>query len=74
MDLFANVLLPEVVSTIVYFLLGLVLFILSFLIIELITPFSVNEELTKNKNVAVGIVMGAFIIGLAILLSGVIRS
>ena len=64
----------EVVSTIVYTGLGLALFIVSWLIIELLTPFSLRKEIEEDQNLALAVLIGAIFIALAILISSVIRS
>jgi len=66
--------LIEVVSTIFYAFLGLGLMVCCYVIIDKLTPFSLHDELSGKGNVAVGIVMGAVMIALAILIAGVIRS
>ena len=46
----------------VYGLLGLILLLIGYYIYELITPFSVKEELITHRNPAVGMVVAAFIL------------
>ena len=48
---------------------GIILLILGYYIWELITPYNVRRELHENKNVAVAIVVAAFIIGMAIVIA-----
>ncbi|MEZ5668101.1 MAG: DUF350 domain-containing protein [Alphaproteobacteria bacterium] len=74
MDLFSDIRLAEVIATVFYTLLGLGLFILSYIIIDKITHFSLHEEIAEKKNVAVAILIGSVAISLAILISSVIRS
>jgi putative membrane protein len=38
------------------------------------TPFSIRKELEEDQNIALGIVMGAALIGIAIILGSVIQS
>lgn len=49
-------------------LVGIVLLILGYYLWELITPYNVRRELHENKNVAVAIVVAAFIVGMAIVI------
>lgn len=69
MDLFSDVHGHQIVSTIIYALVGLVLFGLSYVIIEKVTPFSVRKEITEDQNVALGIIIGSMLIGLSIIIA-----
>ena len=44
---------------------GVGAFIVSYFVFNLITPFSLNQELAQNKNVAVAIVLASIFLGLA---------
>jgi putative membrane protein len=48
---------------------GLVLLIVGYYLWELITPYNLRREIHENKNVAVAIVAGAFVIGMAIIIA-----
>ncbi len=74
MDIFAGLKLSELLATIVYSMLGLFLFIVSYAIVDKLTHFSLHDELSKKQNVAVAIVIGSMIIALSILIAGVIKS
>ena len=64
----------EIISTIVYSALGLALFIISWLIIEALTPFSLRKEIEEDQNLALAVLIGAVFIAIAIMISAVIRS
>jgi uncharacterized membrane protein YjfL (UPF0719 family) len=53
------------VTSTVFSLVGMVVFVAGFYLVKLILPFDVNKELEHDQNTAVGIVIGAFILGLA---------
>ncbi|MEO0821995.1 MAG: DUF350 domain-containing protein [Pseudomonadota bacterium] len=74
MDLFSRIDIAEIISTIVYTALGLGLFIVSWLIIEALTPFSLRREVEEEHNLAIAVLMGAIFLSLAILISAVILS
>ena len=57
----------------IYTALGLALFAVTFLILDKATPFSIRKELLEEHNTAVGIVLGAVFIGIAMILSSAIR-
>ncbi len=48
-----------------YAILGIMLFGLAFWIMEAVTPFSVRKEIEEDQNIALAIVIGAVILGLA---------
>ncbi len=74
MELFAEVRLAEVVSTIIYTGLGVTLMYVSWLVLDLITPFSLRKEIAEEKNMAVAIVVGALFIAIASIIAAVITS
>lgn len=69
MSIFAQVEIAEIVSTLVYSVIGIVVFMGTFFIVEKLTPFSIRKQLVEEKNVAIGIVMGALVLGIAMLIS-----
>ena len=48
---------------------GIALLIVGYYIWELVTPYNLRHELQDNKNVAVAVVVAAFIIGMAIVIA-----
>jgi hypothetical protein len=63
---------PSLLTSVVYGLLGFILLLIGYYIYELITPFSVKEELITHRNPAVGMVVAAFILGMAIVIAAAI--
>ena len=55
--------------SIVYGLVGIILLMIGYKIFEWITPFSVNDALSKDQNRAVGIVVGAIFLGVALIVA-----
>lgn len=72
--MFETIKFAEIISTIVYSALGLALFIISWLIIEALTPFSLRKEIEEDQNLALAVLIGAVFIAIAIMISAVIRS
>lgn len=48
---------------------GIALLIVGYYIWELVTPYNLRRELQENKNLAVAIVVAAFILGMAIVIA-----
>lgn len=62
-----------VLGSILFALLGVVVFWLAFLFIDKITPYSLWEELIEKQNVALGIVVGAMSLGISIIVAAAIH-
>src|SRR5262245_55727498 len=61
-----------VVASIVYGLLGLILLLIGYYVYELVTPWSVKDELITHRNPAVAMVVAAFIVGMAVVIAAAI--
>jgi putative membrane protein len=53
----------------IFGVVGIILLIVGYYVWELVTPYNVRKELQENKNVAVAIVVAAFIVGMAIVVA-----
>lgn len=66
-------LLPVLLTTVIFVAIGLVVFALAFLIVVLVAPFSVKKEIEEDHNTALAIIIGAIIIGVALIISAAIQ-
>lgn len=66
-------LLPIVVTTGVFVIIGLIVFALAFLVIAKATPFSVRKEIEEDHNVALAIVIASVILGTALIIAAAIH-
>jgi len=62
-----------IVASIVYSLLGVIILLVCFIIIEKITPENLLKELIEKQNTAIAIVAAAFILAIAIIISSAIH-
>ena len=62
------------VDSIVYSIVGTVVLGLSFYVIEKLLPFSMRKEIAEDQNVSLGIILGAFVIGLSLIIAAAISS
>jgi len=62
----------HIVSSLVYSGIGMVMFIIAFYIIVKISPFSVQKEIEEDQNTSLGIIIGAVMIGLSIIIAAAI--
>jgi uncharacterized membrane protein YjfL (UPF0719 family) len=60
-------------GSILYALIGVVIFWLSFLILDRITPYRLWEELVEKQNLALGIVVGAMALGICLIVAAAIH-
>lgn len=65
-------LLP-IFNSILYSFLGIGILLVCYVIIEKLTPEKTWHEISKNQNVALAIIFGAFIIGISIIISAAIH-
>ena len=61
------------VSSVVFSGIGLVIFLLAWRAMHWLSPFSIRKELEEDHNTAVGIVIGAVMLGLAMIISAAIH-
>ena len=66
-------LLPVLITTIVFVLLGLITFAIAFFVITKVTPFSVRKEIEDDQNTALAIVIGSVILGTALIIAAAIH-
>jgi uncharacterized membrane protein YjfL (UPF0719 family) len=62
-----------IVDSVLYSIIGTVILAISFWVIEKILPFSMTKEIADDQNVGLGIILGAFILGISIIISSAIR-
>lgn len=72
--MFETIILAEVVATIFYTVLGLVLLGLCWKVIEWVTPFSLRREIEEDQNLAIAVLIGCLFLSMSILISAVILS
>ncbi len=66
-------LLPVLATTVIFVAIGLVVFAIAFFIVVLVAPFSVKKEIEEDQNTALAIIIGALIIGVAMIISAAIQ-
>ena len=66
-------LLPVLVTTIVFVILGLIVFAIAFLVIAKAAPFSVRKEIEDDQNIALAIVIGSVILGSALIIAAAVH-
>jgi uncharacterized membrane protein YjfL (UPF0719 family) len=67
-------LVRSLLSAAVFTLLGLLLFVVSVVVVSRFAPFSLRKEIEEDQNVAVGVMLGAMMIGISIIIAAAIAS
>ena len=60
-------------STLMYSVVGIVIFAISYVIMDKVTPFSFRKEIEEDQNTALGVIIGCVFIGLAIIIAAAIK-
>ncbi|HQU84826.1 MAG TPA: DUF350 domain-containing protein [Pyrinomonadaceae bacterium] len=66
-------LLPVLITTVIFVGIGLVVFAIAFFIVVKVAPFSVKKEIEEDQNTSLAIIIGAIIIGVAIIIASAIN-
>jgi uncharacterized membrane protein YjfL (UPF0719 family) len=62
------------VNSILYSLLGIIILVVSFMVVEKLTPkHNLWKEVVENKNIALAIVAGFFMLAVAIIIASAIH-
>ncbi|MFT5430265.1 MAG: putative membrane protein [Myxococcota bacterium] len=57
----------------VFTLFGIIIFLLSYRIVEALAPFDVRKELTEDDNTAVGVMLAGMFIGIGLIIAAAIQ-
>ncbi len=61
------------VNAILYSALGIFIFVAAFSLLDKLTPFHLWNEIVKEKNIAVAILMGAMAIGMCVIIAAAVH-
>jgi putative membrane protein len=61
------------VGSIVYALIGVILFWVSFIIIDKLTPYALWEEIVEKRNMALAVIVAAMCLGISIIVAAAIH-
>jgi putative membrane protein len=57
----------------IYAILGIVIFIVCFFILDKMTPYHLWREITEDKNIALAILIGAISLGMCIIIAAAVH-
>ncbi|SFV54364.1 hypothetical protein MNB_SV-13-1821 [hydrothermal vent metagenome] len=61
------------IATVLYTFLGLVIFFIALLGMEIMTKFSIRTKISEEGNIALAIVLGSIIVSLGMIISSAIQ-
>ena len=62
-----------IVNALLFACLGIVIFIAAFTIIDKLTPYHLWNEIVKEKNIALAILLGAMSIGMCLIIAAAVH-
>jgi uncharacterized membrane protein YjfL (UPF0719 family) len=65
--------LHNALAAIIFAIIGVALFVLAFMLFDRLTPGSLWKELIEDQNTAIGVLMGAVAIALAIIIAAAVH-
>jgi uncharacterized membrane protein YjfL (UPF0719 family) len=63
----------SILGSVLYALIGVIVFWLSFIVIDKMTPYHLWGEIVEKHNVALGIVVGSMSLGISIIVAAAIH-
>ena len=63
----------SILNAALYSALGIMIFVLSFVFIDKITPYHLWDEIVRNKNLALAVLLGAMSIGICIIIASAVH-
>jgi uncharacterized membrane protein YjfL (UPF0719 family) len=68
-----DTLASNVIAALVFALIGLTMFLVAFLVIDRLTPYTLWKEIIDEHNTALAILIGAIALGMSIILAAAIH-
>ena len=65
--------LTNLLNAVVYAVLGVVIFVAIFAILDKMTPYHLWKEVVEDKNVALAILVGAMALGISIIIAAAVH-
>lgn len=65
--------IEPIINSVLYSLLGVIVLVVTFFVIDKITPGSLWQELLERQNVAIGVIAAGFAIAVGLIIASAIR-
>ena len=63
----------NIVAAVIFAVLGIVTFVVSFVVIDRITPFNLWKEIVEDQNSALAILIGLMALGISVIIAAAIH-
>lgn len=60
-------------NALVYSILGIILFVISFTVLDKLTPYALWKEIVEEKNVALAIMVGFMSLGMCVIIAAAVH-
>jgi putative membrane protein len=60
-------------NAVIYSVLGILIFVIFFVVIDKLTPYHLWKEIVEDKNVALAVLIGAMSIGMCIIIAAAVH-
>jgi len=68
-----DIIVHNVLNALVFALVGIVIFVLAFAVIDKVTPYHLWKEIVQEHNTALAILVGAMSIGICIIIAAAVH-
>jgi putative membrane protein len=65
--------IANIVSALIFTVLGIIVFVMAFVVMDKITPYHLWKEIVQEHNIALAILVGAMSIGICIIIASAIH-
>jgi putative membrane protein len=65
--------IANIVSALIFTVLGIIVFVMTFVVMDKITPYHLWKEIVQEHNIALAILVGAMSIGICIIIASAIH-
>ena len=72
--MFEGIIVSELISTLIYSFIGMILMYVAYKVIEVLSPFPIVKEIEEDQNTSLAILIGSVFISMAIIIGAVILS
>lgn len=62
----------SLITTLAFTLMGVIIFLLAFWLMERLAPFSLHKEIEEDENKALAMIMSSVVLGIALIIMGAI--
>lgn len=67
-----DLLIAHLIAAVVFSAVGIIVFCLCLFVMDKLTPFSIIKEIGEDHNQALGIIIGAIVLGMSIIIAAAI--